>query len=72
MSNPLFNQFGGQRQMMHPILAQAQELQKQIQNPRQMVEHLMQTGQMSQEQFNQLSQGGVDIRPNLPFCPFGF
>ena len=60
MSNPLFGQFGGQRGI-HPILAQAQELQRKIQNPRQMVEHLMQTGQMSQQQFNQLSQMASSI-----------
>lgn len=65
MSNPLFNQFGNQP--MNPfsaILAKAQELQGQIKNPQQMVQHLMQTGQMSQAQFNQLSHMANSIIGN--------
>lgn len=56
MSNPLFGQFGGQSNKVHPLMAKAQELQNQIKNPKQMVELLIQSGQMSQQQFNQLSQ----------------
>ena len=57
MSNPLFSALGGQQ--MNPIaqlVADARKLRQTMQNPRAEVERLVQTGQMSQEQFNQFSQ----------------
>lgn len=60
MANPLYRQFGTPigniGNSFEQLMAEAQRLSGTIQNPRQMVEHLMQTGQMSQNQFNQLSQ----------------
>ena len=57
MANPLFNQFGANRQNpINQILAEVQRIQLQIQNPRQMVEQLMQSGKMSQADFNRLAQ----------------
>ena len=57
MSNPLFSALGGQQMNpMQQLVADARKLRQTMQNPRAEVERLVQTGQMSQEQFNQFSQ----------------
>ena len=57
MSNPLYGQFGGRQvNPMQQLVADAMQLKKTMQNPRAEVERLLQTGQMSQSQFNQFSQ----------------
>ena len=57
MSNALYNQFGVQNNPLEQLAQQAREFQKQFNgSPRQEVERLLQTGQMSQSQFNQYSQ----------------
>ena len=57
MANPLFDQFGGQQtNPMQQLVADARKLKQTMQNPRSEVERLLQTGQMSQSQFNQFSQ----------------
>ena len=57
MSNPLFSQFGGQQtNPMQQLVADARKLKQTMQNPRAEVERLLQSGQMSQSQFNQFSQ----------------
>lgn len=57
MSNALYNQFGRQNNPFEQLAQQAREFQKRFNgNPRQEVERLLQTGQMSQSQFNQYSQ----------------
>ena len=57
MPNPLFSQFGGQQvNPMQQLIAEANQLKKTMQNPRAEVERLLQTGQMSQAQFNQFSK----------------
>lgn len=57
MSNALYNQFGRQNNPLEQLAQQAREFQKQFKgSPRQEVERLLQTGQMSQSQFNQYSQ----------------
>lgn len=55
--NPLFNAVGKQPNPMADIIKQAKGFRKQFSgNPRQEVERLLQTGQMSQADFNRLSQ----------------
>ena len=55
--NPLFNAMGNQSNPMADIIRQARDFRKQFNgNPRQEVERLLQTGKMSQQQFNQFSQ----------------
>ena len=55
--NPLFNTMGNQSNPMADIIRQAKQFKNQFNgNPRQEVERLLQTGQMSQQQFNQFSQ----------------
>ena len=57
MANPLFNQFGWQQvNPMQQLVEDARKLKQTMQNPRAEVERLLQSGQMSQSQFNQFSQ----------------
>jgi hypothetical protein len=62
MANPLFNMMGNQSNPMTDIIRQAKDFRKQFTgNPRQEVERLLQTGRMSQQQFNQFSQMAQQI-----------
>ena len=57
MANSLFNQFGRQNNPFEQLAQQARDFQKQFKgSPRQEVERLLQTGQMSQSDFNRYSQ----------------
>ena len=57
MANPLYNAMGNQSNPMADIIRQAKQFKNQFNgNPRQEVERLLQTGMMSQQQFNQFSQ----------------
>lgn len=57
MSNPLFNVMGNNSNPIADIIKQAKDFRKQFNgNPRQEVERLLQTGQMSQADFNRFSQ----------------
>lgn len=55
MSNPLFNQFGNQPNQNggYGLLCQ---IAKTVQNPQQRVQELLNSGQMTQEQFQQYAQ----------------
>ena len=68
-TNPLFNALNGGQQTnpMQQLVAEARQLKQTIQNPRAEVERLLQTGQMSQSQFNQLSQFARQIIGNVNF-----
>lgn len=57
MANNLYNSMGRQNNPLEQIAQQAREFRKQFTgNPRQEVERLLQTGAMSQQQFNEYSQ----------------
>ena len=57
MPNPLYGQFGNQQaNPMQQLVADARKLRQTMQNPRAEVERLLQTGAMSQQKFNELSQ----------------
>ena len=57
MANALFDQFGRQNNPIEQLAQQAREFQKQFKgSPRQEVERLLQTGAMSQSDFNRYSQ----------------
>lgn len=69
MANSLFTQFGNQppNNGLMQIMAQAQELQKTFNgNPKEEVERLLNSGQMSQEQFNRFAQMANQIRAMMP------
>ena len=57
MSNPLFNAFGNSNQFGN-LIQQAQAFKRQFANinPRAEVERLLNSGEMSQQQFNEYSQ----------------
>ena len=57
-TNTLFNALNGGQQTnpMQQLVAEARQLKQTIQNPRAEVERLLQTGQMSQDQFNQFAK----------------
>lgn len=66
MANPLFGQFGGQNNM-NAFINQIMNFRKNFTgNAKQEVEKLLSSGQMSQSQFNQLSQIANQILPFLP------
>ena len=57
MANSLFNALNGQQtNPMQQLVADARKLRQTMQNPRAEVERLLQTGAMSQQKFNELSQ----------------
>lgn len=59
MANPLFDQFGMQQSPNNGLpnfMADFQRLQKTVKNPRQEVERLLQSGAMSQQDFNRFGQ----------------
>ena len=57
MANNLYKSLNGQQaNPMAQLVADARKLRQTMQNPRAEVERLLQTGQMSQAQFNQFSQ----------------
>ena len=57
MSNPLYGQFGVQQtNPIQQLVTNARQLKQTIQNPRAEVERLLQTGAMSQQDFNRYSQ----------------
>ena len=57
MANPLFSTFGNNNQFEN-LIQQAQEFKRQFANinPRAEVERLLNSGEMSQKTFNELSQ----------------
>ena len=64
MANNLYNQFGRQNNPFEQLAQQAREFQKQFKgSPRQEVERLLQTGAMTQNQFNQYSQIVQQVAP---------
>ena len=62
MGNPLFNYFGNNNQFDN-IMKQVEDFKRQFSNinPREEVERLLSSGQMSQSQFNQYSQMAQQI-----------
>ena len=71
MANPLFNALGqnqpNNNNDFSQIIAEVQKLQSTFSgNPEVKVKRLIETGQMSQEQFNQLAQIANQIRAMMP------
>ena len=57
MANSLFNALNGQQNNpVQQLVADARKLRQTMQNPRAEVERLVQTGQMSQQDFNRYSK----------------
>ena len=64
MANPLFNQLQP-KNGLNGFKQQVMNLKNTVQNPRDEVQRLLNSGQMSQEQFNQLSQMAQQMLPHL-------
>lgn len=64
-TNPLFNALNGGQQSINNgftnFMNEFQRLQQTVKNPRQEVERLLQSGAMSQQTFNSLSQQANQI-----------
>lgn len=57
MANPLFNQFGNrQNNPMVDFMNDFNRIRQTVKNPRQEVQNLLNSGEMSQKDFNRLSQ----------------
>ena len=58
MPNPLYGQFGGQQNNngFFDFMNDFRRLQQTVKNPRQEVERLLQSGAISQQDFNRLGQ----------------
>lgn len=58
MANPLFQQFGNQpmNNPMSQFMSEYQRIQQSVQDPRAEVQRLVQSGQLSQNDFNRLGQ----------------
>ena len=59
MANPIYDQFGWQQTANNSFsnfMSEFHRLQQTVKNPRQEVERLLNTGAMSQQDFNRLGQ----------------
>lgn len=58
MNNPLYEQFGGQQNNngFSNFMNDFQRLQQTVKNPKQEVERLLQSGVLSQQEFNRFGQ----------------
>lgn len=66
MGNPLFDQFNNQNKFSN-IIQQAQELRKNINgDPKQIVQSLLNSGQVSQSEFNALMPLAQQIAAMMP------
>lgn len=72
MTNPLFNMLGGNSQNIGPfgnvqnLVGQLNQFRNGLQgDPRQQVQELLNSGRMSQSQYNQLSQMATQIQKML-------
>lgn len=65
MANPLYGQYGAPQNPFTQIINTVKQMQSSIANPKAEVEKLMRSGQMSQQQFNQLSQMANQIFPHI-------
>lgn len=72
MTNPLFNMLGGNSQNINPfgniqnLVGQLNQFRNGLHgDPRQQVQELLNSGRMSQSQYNQLSQMATQIQKML-------
>lgn len=66
MSNPLFNMMGQQMPQMGGLMQRFQQFQKMFQgDPRQQVQQLLNSGKVSQQQYNQAVQMANQLQKML-------
>lgn len=63
MSNPLFEQINNNQNSTNPMLQQFLNFKQSFSgDPKQTVQNLLNTGMMSQQQFNQLAQQATQLQ----------
>lgn len=63
MPSPLFNAFGNQNNNLSDLVTRFNQFKKTFNgNPQQMVQQLLNSGRMTQEQFNQYKQMAEQMR----------
>ena len=63
MSNPLFEQINNNQNSINPMLQQFLNFKQSFSgDPKQTVQNLLNTGMMSQQQFNQLAQQATQLQ----------
>ena len=66
MANKLYEQFGANQGMIAQLKSQFMDMQKNFQgDPKQKVQELLNSGQMTQEQFNRLAQMANELIPHI-------
>lgn len=68
MSNPLFQQYGNRivnNSRIGQFISEVKRMEQTIQNPRHEVEKMLQSGQLSQDDFNRYSQIANEISKML-------
>lgn len=67
MSNPLFGQFGGQNNGLAQFIDEVNEFKRTFNgDPKQEVQNLLNSGKITQEQFNQFAQMANQIMSLMP------
>ena len=67
MANPLFNQFGGQNNALLQFINKVNEFQRTFKgDPKQEVQNLLNSGKITQAQFNQFAQMANQILALMP------
>ena len=66
MSNPLFGMFGNQAQVMNPLMQRFQQFQRAFRgDPQQQIQQLLNSGKVSQAQYNQAVQMAQQMQKML-------
>lgn len=65
--NPILQMFGNMQNFQQQFIQFQQQFSKTKQNPQEVVQQLMQSGQMTQEQFNRFSPIADMITGKRPF-----
>ena len=62
MNNPLFNMLGGQQNGMNGLLQRFQQFQQAFKgDPRQQIQQMLNSGKISQDDYNRAVQGKMEI-----------
>ena len=67
MSNPLFNQFGNQQAGMNGMIQRFRQFQQMFHgDPKQKVQELLNSGKITQQQYNQAVQMAQQLQRMIP------
>lgn len=70
MNNPLFNMLGGQQNGMNGLLQRFQQFQQAFKgDPRQQIQQMLNSGKISQDDYNRAVQMANQLQKMLKFTP---